>query len=277
MSLESKFVIPRSMVWVVLIGLAGTPVLFAQEKAPATRNQAAPPPAKKDASPAKPEGDDSKPAEGGGGGGGPRGERGRGKGGDAPEKKDKTVYDFELPGSDGKGVPLSSFKGKTLLVVNLGRNSSYNSQLAGLQKLSETYKDKGLVVIGVPSNEFGAAEPGTEAEIQKAYKVDAKVTFPVMAKSTLTGDMALPFYSFMTSGKSAPEPGPVHWNYTKFIIDKTGKVVARLGSDVAPDSSEMLSTLDQILDGTFKPKKAGGEGGPGGGGPGGGGGGEPPM
>jgi len=275
MSLRLKFVTTGSMIGVALIGLTATPFSSAQEKASGKPDRTAAPAAKE--APAKAGADDAKPAGGEGGGGSRRGGDRGGAKGDGPEKKDKTAYDYELPGSDGKGVPLSSFKGKTLLIVNLARNSSYNSQLAGLQKLSEQYKDKGLVVIGVPSNEFGAAEPGTDAEIQKAYKVDGKVTFPVMAKSTLTGEMELPFYQFLTTGKSAPEAGPVHWNYTKFIVDKAGKAIVRLDSDVAPDSPEMLSTLDQILDGTYKPKKAGGEGGGGGGAAGGGGGGEPPM
>ncbi|WP_232298702.1 glutathione peroxidase [Granulicella tundricola] len=179
---------------------------------------------------------------------------------------EKVVYDYELPGADGKGVPLKEYKGKTLLIVNLARNSSYNSQVAALEKLNEKYKEKGLVVIGVPSNDFGAGEPGTDAEIQKVYKVDDKVTFPVVARSKVTGDDELPLYSYLTKEKAVPENGPVHWNYTKFLIDKNGKVVARFNPDVAPDSPEMLSTLDQVLDGRFKPKKAGGPGGPGGGG-----------
>lgn len=173
----------------------------------------------------------------------------------AAAKPEKTAYDFNLPGADGKDVPLSNFKGKYIVVVNLARKSTYNDQLAALVKLNDTYKDKGVVVLGVPSNEFGAAEPGTGPEIQKAY-VEAKVDFPVMGVSKVSGDDALPFFSYLTKGKDVPKGGPVHWNYTKFIVDKKGKVVARLDSDVAPDSPEMLSTLDQIMDGTFKPKKA---------------------
>jgi len=204
----------------------------------------------------------------GGGAGGGRGRRGGGGGDAPPEKADKTVYDFYLPGPDGKDVPLSNYKDKYLLIVNLGRKSSYNDQLAGLVKLQDTYKDKGLVVIGVPSNEFGAAEPGTEAEILKAY-ADAKVDFPIMQISKLTGDDQLPFYNFLTKGKNAPAGGDVPWNFTKFIIDKKGNVVARLDSDVAPDSLEMQATIDEILEGTYKPKGAaagGRRGGPGGGG-----------
>jgi glutathione peroxidase len=189
-------------------------------------------------------------------GGGKR--RGGGEGTDAGgDSKTETVYDFHLPGPDGKDVPLAEYKDKYVLIVNLGRKSSYNDQLSALVKLNDTYKTKGLVVIGVPSNDFGAAEPGTQAEVLKAY-ADAKVDFPIMGLSKLTGDDELPLYTFLTTGKSAPAGGPVPWNYTKFIIDKKGSVVARLDSDVKPDSPEMLSTIEQILDGSYKPKKQGG-------------------
>jgi glutathione peroxidase len=183
----------------------------------------------------------------GGGGGGGRGRRGGGGAAPAAGASDKNAFDYELPGPDGKGVPLCTFKGKTIMVVNLGRKSAYATQIAGLEKLNETYKDK-LVVIGVPSDEFGAAEPGTDADIQKVYKVDDKVTFPVMAKSEITGDKELPFYEWL--GKA--EGGPVHWNFTKFFIDKNGKVVARFDPAVAPDSIEMQAAIPEILAGTYK-------------------------
>ena len=176
------------------------------------------------------------------------------------DKAEKTAYDFSLPGADGKDVAVSSFKGKYLLIVNLGRKSGYNEQLAGLIKLNDEYKDKGLVVIGVPSNQFGLAEPGTPAEIQKAY-ADAKVDFPVMAVSKVTGDEELPLYGYLTKSKDAPGGGPVHWNYTKFIVDKNGNVIARLDPDVAPESAEMKSTIEKVVAGTYKPKKADGKAG----------------
>jgi glutathione peroxidase len=162
------------------------------------------------------------------------------------EKAEKNAYDFTLPGADGKDVPVSSFKGKYILIVNLGRKSEYGEQL------------QGLVLIGVPSNQFGLAEPGTPVEIQKAY-ADAKVDFPVMAVSKVTGDDELPLYGYLTRGKNAPSGGTVHWNYTKFIIDKNGNVIARLDPDVAPDSAEMKSTIEQVLGGTYKPEKTEGK------------------
>jgi glutathione peroxidase len=170
------------------------------------------------------------------------------------DKAEKNAYDFMLPGADGKDVPVSSFKGKYILIVNLGRKSTYSEQLAALIKLNDAYKEKGLVVIGVPSNQFGLAEPGTSAEIQKAY-TDAKVDFPVMAVSKITGDDELPLYGYLTKSKDAPPGGAVHWNYTKFVIDKNGNVIARFDPDVTPDSAEMKATIDKVLDGTYKPKK----------------------
>ncbi len=174
------------------------------------------------------------------------------------DKAEKSAYDYTLPGADGKDVPISSFKGKYILIVNLGRKSAYGEQLPALIKLNDAYKDKGLVVIGVPSNQFGLAEPGTPAEIQKAY-ADAKVDFPVMAVSKITGDDELPLYGYLTKSKKAPAGGPVHWNYTKFIVDKSGDVIARLDPDVTPDSAEMKATIDQVIEGTYKPKKAEGK------------------
>ncbi|WP_353071062.1 glutathione peroxidase [Tunturiibacter gelidoferens] len=178
--------------------------------------------------------------------------------GGKPAKPDKTAYDYNLPGPDGKDVPLSSFKGKYILVVNLGRKSEYHAQLPALIKDAETFKDKGLVILGVPSNDFGAAEPGSDAEIQKAY-ADAKVSFPVMAVSKLSGDAEIPFYLYLTKSKGAPAGGPVHWNYTKFFIDKDGRIIARLDPDVTPDSPQMISTIGQVLEGRYKPKKEGGK------------------
>lgn len=175
-----------------------------------------------------------------------------------PDKPEQTAYDFTLPGADGKDVPVSSFKGKYILIVNLGRKSTYNDQLAALIKLNDAYKDKGLLVIGVPSNQFGLAEPGKPEEVQKAY-TDAKVDFPVMAVSKVAGDDELPLYGYLTKSKDAPAGGAVHWNYTKFIIDKNGNVIARFDPDVAPDSAQMKATIDQVVAGTYKPKKKDGK------------------
>ena len=165
----------------------------------------------------------------------------------------QTAYDFQLPAPGGGALKLSDYRGKTLLIVNLASKSSYDSQLPALQKLSETYQPQGLVVIGVPSNDFGAAEPDAEAMLIKLYREKDKVSFPLAGKSALTGVQELPFYRWLTESKSAPAGGPVHWNYTKFFIDKNGHVVARFSQEIAPDSAEFKSALEEILGGTYKP------------------------
>jgi glutathione peroxidase len=165
----------------------------------------------------------------------------------------ENAYAYHLAGPDGKDIPLADFKGKMILLVNLARDSSYNSQLPALIKLNDLYKDKGLVVIGVPSNDFGACEPGTDVEIQKVYKTDDKVLFPVMARSNLIGDEEIPLYSYLTKGKGALPGGDIHWNYTKFLIDRKGKAIVRFKPDVTPDSAEMLAILDEVFSGTYKP------------------------
>jgi glutathione peroxidase len=169
-----------------------------------------------------------------------------------PAKPEKTAYDYVLPSADGKNIPVSSFKGKYLLIVNLARQSSYNSQLPALIKLNEIYRDRGLIVIGVPSNDFGASEPGSDAEIQKFY-ADAKAKFLITAVSKLTGDDALPLYLYLAHPAPTGAADAVHWNYTKFFVDPSGKVIARLDPDVAPDSPEMLATIEQILANRYKP------------------------
>lgn len=167
----------------------------------------------------------------------------------------KTIYDFSLPASTGSAIPLSTYRGQTLLIVNLARQSSYNDQLAALAKLQTDFAGKKFTVVGVPSNDFGAGEPGADAAVAKFY-ADQKLGFPVMARSSLRGVEELPLFSFLATGKDMPAGGEVHWNYTKFLVDSRGKVVARFDPDVTPDSPELRATLQQVLDGTFAtPKK----------------------
>ena len=169
------------------------------------------------------------------------------------EPKGETAYAFGLNTADGKNLRLSEYKGNVLLIVNLGRQSGLNEQLPALERLNTNFKAKGLVVIGVPSNDFGNAEPGTPAEIAKFYS-DAKVDFPVMGVSTLTGVHELPLFTYLAKNKAVPDDG-LHWNFTKFLVDRNGKLVARFSPEVAPDTPELTATVQEVLDGTWKPKK----------------------
>jgi glutathione peroxidase len=175
---------------------------------------------------------------------------------------EKTVYDYSLVAFDGKEVPLSTFKGKVLLIVNLASQSVFKDQIALLEELQKTYKDKGLVVLGVPCNDFGAQEPGTDAEIQKIYSGEFHLSFPVFARASVRGKDQTALYRFLTSEKKGPTAGDVHWSYTKFVVDRGGKAVARFEPDVAPNSTELALTIEQVLAGQFKPpeQKGGDEG-----------------
>ncbi len=177
----------------------------------------------------------------------------------------RTFYDFSLVKPGGAVVPLSEYKGKVVVVVNLASKSSYAEQVAGLEKLEEQFKDQGLIVIGVPSDDFGKEEPGDDAAIQKTY-ADQHVTFPVMAKSVVCGKDELPVYGFLTAGArhkptggSGPPAGDdagakneVHWSFTKFIVTREGQVGARFEPDAAPDSPDFRIAIEKALAGKLK-------------------------
>jgi glutathione peroxidase len=169
------------------------------------------------------------------------------------DNEKKTVYDYSLVGFDGREVPLSTFKGKLLLVVNLASQSIFRDQIPQLEELQKTYKEKGVIVLGVPCNDFGAQEPGTDADIQKTYGSEFHLSFPVFAKASVRGKDQAALYRFLTGDKKGGTSGEVHWSYTKFVIDRAGKVVARFEPDVAPNSPELQSTIEDILAGRFKP------------------------
>jgi glutathione peroxidase len=171
----------------------------------------------------------------------------------AAENDKKTVYDYSLVSLDGKELSLSTFKGKVLLVVNLARQSIFRDQIPQLEQLQKTYKDKGLVILGVPCNDFGAQEPGTDAEIQKTYSSQFHLSFPVFGRVSVRGKDQAALFGFLTRDKKGGTGGDIHWSYTKFVIDRGGKVVARFEPDVTPNSPELGATIEEVLSGRFKP------------------------
>jgi glutathione peroxidase len=184
----------------------------------------------------------------------------------AAEKPAKTVYDYALVDLNGKEVSLSAYKGKVLVIVNLASQSIFHEQNAMLDELQKAYKDQGLVVVGVPSNDFGAQEPGRDADVQKVYSKDLHLSFPVYARVSVRGKDQAALYTFLTGDKKASTGGDVHWSYTKFVVDRTGKVVARFEPHILPNAPEVRVTLEDVLAGKFKPpapkdekKDAGGE------------------
>lgn len=170
-----------------------------------------------------------------------------------PEKDKKTLYDYSLVAFDGKEVPLSSFKGSVLLIVNLASESIFKDQIPQLEELQKAYKDKGLIILGIPCNDFGDQEPGADAEIHRIYSSAFHLSFPVFARTSVRGKDQAALYAFLTSDTKGATAGEVHWSYTKFVVDRGGKVVARFEPDVPPKSPELGATIEEVLAGHFKP------------------------
>jgi glutathione peroxidase len=146
---------------------------------------------------------------------------------------------------DGTEVDLASYKGKVVLVVNVASRCGYTGQYAGLQKLYDAYKDKGLVVLGFPANEFGAQEPGTDAEIATFCSSKYGVTFDMFSKIVVKGAGKAPLYQALI--ESSDPKGEVGWNFEKFLIGRDGKVVGRYKSGVAPDDATLKAAIETAL------------------------------
>jgi len=163
---------------------------------------------------------------------------------------DKTVYDFTLNSIDGQTTPLSKFKGKVVLLVNVASRCGFTPQYSALESIYEKYKDRGFVIVGIPANNFGAQEPGSNQEIKTFCSAKYNVTFPMMAKVSVKGSDITPLYQFLTDKNSNPQTGgEIGWNFTKFLIGPDGRVLARFDSKVVPDSPEVTSAIEKALAG----------------------------
>ncbi len=165
----------------------------------------------------------------------------------APLGAASSVYDFTLKSIDGAPTPLSAYKGKVILMVNVASKCGYTPQYTGLQALYEKYKDKGFVILGFPANNFGAQEPGTDSEIKTFCSTKYSVTFPMFSKVSVKGDDTTPLYQYLTQHANPAVAGEVKWNFTKFLVDKHGKVVARFEPAVKPESEEVSAAIEKLL------------------------------
>ena len=153
-----------------------------------------------------------------------------------------SLHDLTANTLDGTPQNLSDYKGKVLLVVNTASQCGYTPQYAGLEKLYESYKDKGFVVLGFPSNDFGGQEPGTPAEIKTFCEKKYHVTFPLFAKVKTKGEGQSPVYKFLVAGHGEPK-----WNFHKYVVGKDGRVRAAFPSAVKPDSAELKDAIEAAL------------------------------
>ncbi|HUD57266.1 MAG TPA: glutathione peroxidase [Terracidiphilus sp.] len=159
-----------------------------------------------------------------------------------------SIYDFTMRSIDGQQVSLKSYSGKVVLLVNVASKCGFTPQYAGLEAVYEKYKDRGLVIVGIPANNFAQQEPGTDEEIKKFCSNKYNVTFPMMSKVSVLGDDETPLYQFLTSKSANPQiGGDIKWNFTKFLFDRNGNPVARFEPSVKPDSPEVTAAIEATL------------------------------
>jgi glutathione peroxidase len=161
---------------------------------------------------------------------------------------EKSIYDFTVKNIDGQDVKLDTYKGKVMMIVNVASKCGYTPQYEGLQALYQKNKDRGLVILGFPANNFMGQEPGTEAEIKEFCSTKYNVTFPMFSKISVTGADQHPLYTFLTNKATDPDfAGDISWNFNKFLIDRKGKIVARFGTKDAPESELVTTAVEKHL------------------------------
>jgi glutathione peroxidase len=168
---------------------------------------------------------------------------------DAPDKKVPAVLNFKMKTLDGKDTDLAQYQGKVVLLVNVASYCGNTPQYKPMEALYEKFGDKGFVVLGVPANEFGKQEPGTDAEIAKFCEETYKVKFPMLSKQVVKGDGICPLYQYLTSKDTDPKfGGDIKWNFTKFLIGRNGEIVARFEPKVQPDSDDVVKAIEAELE-----------------------------
>lgn len=155
-----------------------------------------------------------------------------------------SVYEFTVNAIDGSPQSLSIYKGQVLLIVNTASRCGFTRQYAGLQALYEKYKDRGLVVLGFPANNFGGQEPGTNPEIAQFCALKFNITFPMFGKISVNGGDTHPLYVWLTA---QPNGAAVSWNFNKFLIGRDGKLIAHFGSRINPDDAELARAIASAL------------------------------
>ncbi|OGV59873.1 MAG: glutathione peroxidase [Lentisphaerae bacterium RIFOXYC12_FULL_60_16] len=160
----------------------------------------------------------------------------------------KTILDFTVTAIDGTSLPLNHYKGKVLLIVNVASKCGFTKQYAGLQKLYETHRDRGLLILGFPANNFKEQEPGTDADIQQFCSRTYGVTFPMFSKISVAGDDMHPLYRFLTDPSTNPDhAGKISWNFNKFLIGRDGRILNRFGSRTEPEDPDLIQAVEAAL------------------------------
>ncbi len=157
------------------------------------------------------------------------------------------LYAVPLKTLRGKETSLSEYKGKVLLIVNTASKCGLTPQYAGLEKLYLTYKDRGLVVLGFPSNDFLAQEPGSAEQIEEFCQINYGVSFPLYAKNPVKGADKQPLYQLLTQAKAEGPAGEISWNFEKFLVDREGRVKIRFSPKTSPEDKAVIEALESLL------------------------------
>lgn len=158
-----------------------------------------------------------------------------------------SLYDFTVQDIDGELVSLKQYEGQVILVVNVASKCGYTPQYEGLQKIYETYKDDGFVILGFPANNFNGQEPGSDQEIKQFCTLEYGVEFPMFSKVSVKGDDQAALFSYLTSLPNEDFDGEIKWNFEKFLIDKNGFLKRRFRSSVEPQSDPLITAIEKEL------------------------------
>lgn len=159
----------------------------------------------------------------------------------------RSFYDFKAKSLGGKDVGMSQYSGKVSLVVNTASLCGYTGQYKELQEIWAKYRDRGLVVLGFPSNDFGKQEPGADKDIKEFCDLKYRVSFPMFTKDAVSGKDKQPIYKFLTEEANPTLKGEVKWNFEKFLVNKKGQIVARYPSKIKPDDTEVIQKIEALI------------------------------
>ena len=164
------------------------------------------------------------------------------------DAKPASPLDFVVKDIDGKEYDLAQLKGKVVMLVNVASKCGFTKQYPALEKIYDTYKDRGFVIVAFPANNFKGQEPGTDEQIKEFCTSTYDVSFPLMSKISVKGDDKHPLYKYLTEEPTAGEfKGEIGWNFTKFLIDRNGQTFARFASKTTPDDAKVIESIEKAL------------------------------
>ncbi len=160
----------------------------------------------------------------------------------------KSLYEISVKTLEGNTVPMSAFRGRVLMIVNFSSKDGQVSQMAKLEEIYQKYQERGFVVLAFPCDDFISEDPATNAELRAHYSEKFQITFPILEKTQVTGSKISPLFSFLTNSRTDPTFGwEIEWNFTKFLISRSGEVINRFGTTIDPTGPKVTGAIEQAL------------------------------